>query len=127
MCVDKDTTKAMADAEAKVEHLACFLAELTLLDYSFVKFAPSMVAAASVLLALFTLESTPWSPTLNHYSCYSTSNLRECVEELNSCFLGSKKSTLPAVREKYAQPRYKCVSMLQPHEKLPEWIWQMDF
>lgn len=44
------------------EFLACYAAELTLLEYNFLSYAPSIVAASSVFLAKFILNPTkrPW-------------------------------------------------------------------
>jgi Cyclin, C-terminal domain len=43
-------------------HLANYLAELTLVEYSFLKFLPSVIASAAVFLAQWTLEQStnPW-------------------------------------------------------------------
>lgn len=43
-------------------HLANYLAELTLVEYSFLKFLPSMIASAAVFLAQWTLDQStnPW-------------------------------------------------------------------
>jgi hypothetical protein len=42
--------------------LANYLAELTLIDYGFLRFLPSMVAAAAIFLARWTLDQSdlPW-------------------------------------------------------------------
>ena len=46
----------------QLEFLTYYLAELSLLDYGCVKFLPSMVAAAVVFLAKFTInpQMHPW-------------------------------------------------------------------
>ena len=45
--------------------------DLTLLEYSIVKFCPSLVATAVVLQANYVVRGTGWSDTLEHYSGYS--------------------------------------------------------
>ncbi|TYI24830.1 hypothetical protein ES332_A05G012200v1 [Gossypium tomentosum] len=54
----------------ELEFLAKYLAELTLLEYSFLKFLPSNIAASAVFLARWTLNQSdhPWNPTLEHYT-----------------------------------------------------------
>lgn len=44
------------------EFLANYLAELTLIEYGFLKFLPSLVAASAVFLAKWTLDQNehPW-------------------------------------------------------------------
>jgi len=47
---------------AELEFLANYLAELTLVEYSFLQFLPSRVAASAVFLARWTLNHSehPW-------------------------------------------------------------------
>lgn len=46
----------------EMEFLANYLAELTLVEYNFLRFLPSLVAASAVFLARWTLDQTedPW-------------------------------------------------------------------
>ena len=46
----------------EVEYLANYLAELTLIDFGFLNFAPSIVAASALFLARWTLDQSchPW-------------------------------------------------------------------
>ncbi|XP_054819397.1 cyclin-A3-4-like isoform X2 [Prosopis cineraria] len=57
-------------SELQFEFLTCYLAELSLLDYSCVKFLPSLVAASVVFLARFMLspKTHPWNSTLRLHS-----------------------------------------------------------
>jgi cyclin A len=103
-----------AETDAKVEFLANYLCELSLLEYEMLRFAPSVVAAASVYLALATLSHTAWSATLTHYTALESGELAACVDALRRCHGDAQKSTLSAVREKYAQVKFKCVSLIKP-------------
>ncbi|XP_011081887.1 cyclin-A2-2-like isoform X1 [Sesamum indicum] len=98
----------------ELEFLANYLAELTLIDYSFLKFLPSLIAASAVFLARWTLDQSehPWNPTLEHYTRYKTSELKTAVRELQDLQLNTSGCMLNAVREKYRQPKFKCVSTL---------------
>lgn len=102
-----------ADADAKTEFLANFLAELALLEYSFLRFSQSTIAAAAVSLALVTLGKAPWSTTLSHYTSLEKEDLKECVSALHACHLATQKSSLSAVREKYSHAKFKCVSLIE--------------
>ena len=46
----------------ELEFLASYLMELTLIDYHFLKFLPSVIAASAVFLAKWTLDQSnhPW-------------------------------------------------------------------
>lgn len=71
---------AELDLTYTFEHLTAYLLELTLLDYSCLGYLPSMVAASTVLLALYTLDYRPWTATLSRYTGYSPRSLRHCAQ-----------------------------------------------
>lgn len=105
----------------QLEFLGNYLAELTLLEYGFLHFLPSMVAAAAVFVAKVTLSPTcrPWNSTLQHYSGYKPSELKECIKALHELQKNTKNCTLPAIREKYRQHKFKCVASLAPPATIP--------
>ncbi|XP_052210853.1 cyclin-A2-2-like [Diospyros lotus] len=98
----------------ELEFLANYLAELTLVEYNFLKFRPSLVAASAVFLARCTLDQSdhPWNPTLEHYTGYKTSDLQGIVLALQDLQLNIRGCSLNAIREKYKQPKFKCVTTL---------------
>ncbi|CAK7356630.1 unnamed protein product [Dovyalis caffra] len=91
----------------ELEYLADYLTELTLVDYSFLNFLPSVIAASSVFLARWTLDQTshPWSPTLEHYTSYKASDLKTTVLALQDLQLNTNGCPLNAIRTKYRQPK----------------------
>ncbi|GFP86784.1 cyclin-a3-2 [Phtheirospermum japonicum] len=102
--------------------LGCYLAELSLLDYGCVKFLPSLVAASVVFLSRFTLQPKihPWNNALEQSSGYNAADLKECVGILRDLQMSKKGSALVAVREKYEQHKFKCVSTLSSPLEVPE-------
>ncbi|KAL2338104.1 hypothetical protein Fmac_012550 [Flemingia macrophylla] len=98
----------------ELEYLANYLAELTLMDYSFLNFLPSIIAASAVFLARWTLDQSnhPWNSTLHHYACYKASDLKTTVLALQDLQLNTSGCPLNAVRTKYKQDRFKCVAAL---------------
>ncbi|KAL3650868.1 hypothetical protein CASFOL_007271 [Castilleja foliolosa] len=99
----------------ELEFLANYLAELTLIDYSFLKYLPSIIAASAVFLAKWTLDQSelPWNPTLEYYTRHKTSELKSAVLELQNLQLNTNAYTLNAIREKYKQSKFKSVSTLR--------------
>ncbi|KAL8244768.1 hypothetical protein R6Q59_011026 [Mikania micrantha] len=97
----------------ELEHLAKYLAELTLTEYSFLKFLPSLIAASAVFLAKWTLDQVehPWNPTLEHYTSYKASELKATVLALQDMQLNNE-ATLHATRQKYKQNKFKKVATL---------------
>ncbi|GFQ01533.1 putative cyclin-a3-1 [Phtheirospermum japonicum] len=87
--------------------LGCYLAELSLLDYGCVKFLPSLVAASV-------------NKALEVSSGYKAADLKECVGILHDLQMSKRGSALVAVREKYEQHKFKCVSKLSSPLDVPE-------
>ncbi|XP_061359582.1 cyclin-A2-2-like [Gastrolobium bilobum] len=100
----------------ELEFLANYLAELTLVEYSFLQFLPSLIAASAVLLARWTLNHSehPWNPTLEHYTNYKVSELKTTVLALADLQLNTKGCCLNAIPEKYKQEKFKNVAYLSP-------------
>nr|XP_029119507.1 cyclin-A2-1 isoform X2 [Elaeis guineensis] len=88
-------------------YLANYLAELTLIDYNFLEFLPSVIAASAVFLARWTLDQSdqPWNLTLEHYTSYKASDLKATVLALQELQMNSKNCPLNAIREKYRQQK----------------------
>lgn len=99
-----------------MEFLANYLAELTLMECSFLQYLPSLIAASTVFLSRLTLDflTNPWNPTLAHYTGYKASQLKDCVMAIYNVQMNRKGSTLVAIREKYQQHKFKCVASLPP-------------
>lgn len=105
----------------ELEFLGYYLAELSLLDYSSVKFLPSLVAASVMFLSRFTLrpKSHPWNLALQQFSGYKPADLKECVLVLQDLQSSKRGGSLVAVREKYNQHKFKFVSTLSSHLEIP--------
>ncbi|KAL6593916.1 hypothetical protein ACP70R_048817 [Stipagrostis hirtigluma subsp. patula] len=101
-------------------HLTNYLAELTLVDYTFLKCLPSVVAASALFLALWTLDQSdsPWNCTLEYYTSYKSSDIRTCVCALRELQHNTSNCPLNAIREKYRQQKYECVANLTSPELL---------
>ncbi|CAI9786621.1 unnamed protein product [Fraxinus pennsylvanica] len=111
--------------EASSLHLEClanYIAELSLLEYNMLCFFPSLVAASSIFLAKYIIlpSKMPWNTTLLHYTLYQPSDLRNCVLSLHGLFCNSHNSSLPAVREKYSQHKYKFVAKKYCPPSIPQ-------
>ncbi|XP_061346281.1 cyclin-A2-2-like [Gastrolobium bilobum] len=100
----------------ELEFLANYLAELTLVEYRFLQFLPSLIAASALFLARWTLNQSehPWNPTLEHYTNYKASELKTVVLALKDLQLNTKGCPLNAIREKYKQEKFNCVAKLSP-------------
>ncbi|KAH0669193.1 hypothetical protein KY285_023351 [Solanum tuberosum] len=70
----------------QLEHLASYIAELSLLEYNMFFYAPSLIAASAIFLAkyIFLPSGKPWNSTLRRYTMYQPSDLRDCVMALHN-------------------------------------------
>jgi cyclin B len=95
-------------------HTLCkYLIELMLIDVKLLKYPPSLIAAGSVYLGRAMTQRTPlWTPTLEHYSTYAEQQVRGCAMEMNDLLKKSQKSSLKAIRKKYAMPKFGQVAEL---------------
>ncbi|KAK9029587.1 hypothetical protein V6N11_026699 [Hibiscus sabdariffa] len=91
----------------ELEFLANYLAELSLVEYNFLKFLPSLIAASAVFLARWTLNQSvhPWNPTLEHYTSYKATELENTVLALEELQLNTNGCSLSAIRDKYRQQK----------------------
>ncbi|KAL4295506.1 hypothetical protein GQ457_12G024650 [Hibiscus cannabinus] len=104
----------------ELELLANYLAELSLVEYNFLKFLPSLIAASAVFLARWTLNQSvhPWNPTLEHYTSYKAKELKNTVLALEELQLNTNGCSLSAIRDKYRQQKFKCVAKLSSPERV---------
>ena len=73
---------AQLSSDSKVTMMARYFAEKSLQEYSFIKYMPSTIAAASVSLALRVAQQQEWTPTLQHYTRYQQATLQPCIRDL---------------------------------------------
>lgn len=109
------------DTMLPLGYLANYLAELTLVEYSFLKFLPSEIAASAVFLARWILDQSchPWDTTLQHYTSYKALDLKETVMALQDLHINSKTCPLNAIPEKYKHQKFKSVAALASPKLLP--------
>ncbi|KAL6622525.1 hypothetical protein ACP70R_032404 [Stipagrostis hirtigluma subsp. patula] len=104
-----------------LEFLGSYLAELSLVDYGCLRFLPSVVAASAMFVARLTInpQLNPWGKKMQKVTGYKVSELKDCIISIHDLQLNRKCSSITAVRDKYKQHRYKCVSALLPPAVIP--------
>lgn len=110
-----------ADADDRTRHLTQYLMELTLQDGErYLKYRPSVVAAASVCVTLDTLQLPCWSASLQHYTELQPADILGCVRDVFMTFCSADKVQQQAVREKYGEDKFMHVSRLCPSQHPPD-------
>ncbi|XP_010428818.1 PREDICTED: cyclin-A1-2-like [Camelina sativa] len=104
------------------EYLACYLTELSLLDYAMLRYTPSLIAASAVFLTQHILHPSikPWNATLEHYTSYKATHMEACVKDLLQLCRGNPSSDVVAIRKKYSQHKYKFAAKKLCPTSLPQ-------
>ncbi|NXU51697.1 CCNA2 protein, partial [Turnix velox] len=104
---------------AKVESLAMYLGELSLIDADpYLKYLPSVIAAAAFHLADYTITGETWPESLCQVTGYTLEDIKPCLMDLHKTYLQASQHTQQSVREKYKSTKYHGVSLIDPPETL---------
>ena len=105
-------------ADDKVTFMTCYLLESSLSHYSLLRYRPSELASAAIMISRRTVsDRNVWSPTLLKYTQYSAEDIAPVARALLEAKEAEKKSggfwrDLKAIRRKYASSRRKFVSTI---------------
>ncbi|EOY16371.1 Cyclin A1,1, putative [Theobroma cacao] len=119
------------------ECLANYIVELSLLEYTMLHYAPSLIAASAAFLAKFTLSPTkkPWVIFVYFFYLLHRTlfwNITHCtsplicvtVKSLHHLCRNGGRANLPAIREKYSQHKYKFVAKKYCPASIPQEFFQ---
>ncbi|KAE9597904.1 putative cyclin [Lupinus albus] len=103
-----------AEADKRLELLAFFLIELSLLEYEMLKFSPSMQAAAAVYAAQCTVNGFKrWNRKCEWHSTYSEDQLLECSLMMVVLHQKSATAKLNGVHRKYCSSKYAYTALCE--------------
>uniref|UniRef100_A0A4X2KWZ4 Cyclin-A2 n=1 Tax=Vombatus ursinus TaxID=29139 RepID=A0A4X2KWZ4_VOMUR len=89
-------------ANSKVESLAMFLGELSLIDADpYLKYLPSVTAGAAFHIALYTITGKSWPESLIQQTGYTLESLKPCLMDLHQTYLRAPQHAQQSIREKY--------------------------
>ena len=122
------TLNAPANKELcqRIESLARYLCELTLIDGdTYLGYLPSQVAASAIYLSFYTL-GRPWTKQIAEQLGYSydLAELRTCICDLHKTMQEAPNHTHQAIQEKYKQPKYDYASLIDPPKTLPAHLYK---
>ena len=110
----------VANASKRQKLLALYCLERTLQEYAFLKYKPSLIAAASLLVALESsglahesMGAAPrWTSALERSSGYADASLRQCMSEIRDLIRDAEHRSLLAVRKKFLLDEFEAVAKL---------------
>ncbi|PWZ06635.1 putative cyclin-A3-1 [Zea mays] len=111
--------KIQSASRGKLEFVCSYLAELSLLDYDCISYLPSVVAAACLFVARFIIhpKTRPWNLSLEQSTGYRVFDLQKSIYVIHELQLTIRCPNQVAIREKYKDPKFGCVStMVSPRE-----------
>mmetsp|Transcript_12990 Transcript_12990/g.29473 ORF Transcript_12990/g.29473 Transcript_12990/m.29473 type:complete len:553 (+) Transcript_12990:73-1731(+) len=98
------------DTHTEVVH---YLLELTLLDISMIRYSPSHIVAAALLLSNELLgRASAWPPRMAELSRYAEPALRQCKEEIRRLQMAAPHNQLQAVYRKYCHEAHHKVARM---------------
>jgi hypothetical protein len=108
----------VANADKRQKLFASYCVERTLQEYAFLKYKPSLVAAAGLYLAMETIpfengSSSVWTSLLEKHTGYSLAALQDCTKEMKDIVADAEHRTLLAVRKKYNTEENNFVAKVQ--------------
>jgi cyclin B len=93
--------------------LAQYLTELALPEIKMLKYNPSNIAAAAVLLSNKLLKKQPaWPAAMAAHSGYTEAQIRTCAKEICALLEAAPNASLQAVRKKFSHPKFQSVAKL---------------
>ncbi|XP_049634809.1 cyclin-A1 [Suncus etruscus] len=104
----------------RTENMAKYVAELSLLEADpFLKYLPSLTAAAAYCLANYTVNKHFWPEPLAAFTGYTLKEIAPCLSDLHKACLDNPHRPQKAIREKYKSSKYMHVSLMEPPAILP--------
>ena len=85
-----------------------YLMEITLLDECFLKYTPSMIAAAAMYISRWVHSNCEWDDNLEHYAGYSEKELEASVTDIINYL--HKENSCESVKTKYSSEKYRYVA-----------------
>ena len=103
--------KISSSQDDSIFYLALYMCELSQIDYGFVHFKPSMVAATALTLALRSLrKGAPWNSGLEKASGYKETDLKPCIDSMRRLLEKTNPEFTQKIKQKYSRDRYYGVS-----------------
>ncbi|KAF4129950.1 Cyclin C-terminal domain-containing protein [Phytophthora infestans] len=86
--------------EKKTSMLAHYLVELSLQEYQFLKYSPSVVATCCLSRAMYMIDEGPMSKDLANVCLYSWSDLQGCMMELQKLSSNASSNTFTTIKKR---------------------------
>ncbi|KAL2325992.1 hypothetical protein Fmac_025050 [Flemingia macrophylla] len=110
-----------AQSDKKLEHMAFFLVDLSLVEYEALAFKPSLLCASALYVARCTLLMTPpWTQLLQKHARYEVSQIRACADMLVKFHKAAGIGKLKVAYEKYSRQELSRVAAVKPLDRLPQ-------
>ncbi|PRP87684.1 cyclin-A1-2 [Planoprotostelium fungivorum] len=97
------TAAGFCDGDQTVENFCHYLSEMTLLDFEYLRYLPSMLAAAILCISMHTIARHAWNISLQQYTGYSFAipEFKLCIMRLADCI--NQPHVYKSVDKKYSK------------------------
>lgn len=107
-----DRLQRLNGSDAVQREVALYLIELALLDFRMIRYTPSLLCSAALMLSNELFGRTSWPQLMVQHGRHAEAQLRPCAEELRALLDGAPGHWLQAVRKKYLLPQHQSVAKL---------------
>ncbi|XP_014665012.1 PREDICTED: G2/mitotic-specific cyclin-A-like [Priapulus caudatus] len=110
----------MCQCDDKTTSLAMYLSELTLLNAEvFLKYLPSTIGAAAMMLANHAMGREPWPMDVQMFSGYQVEQLQPLLQDMQRAWSNAASSGQQAICDKYKNSKNNGVASLLPSTTIP--------
>ncbi|WKY02646.1 hypothetical protein Q1695_016146 [Nippostrongylus brasiliensis] len=106
-------------ASRKTINAMNMLLDLVLLDYDYLAYRPSYIAASCLCYANVLTGPIPWSSEMERWSGISIANISNLLRAIHNSFRNASSSKFTSIPKRYSSPEFDNVSGLPPPAQLP--------
>lgn len=106
--------RSLQTTDSKVRKMARFLCDISLVEYSMVQYAPSMVATAACVYSNYIVNNEGWNDSIEHYSGYTWSQVLPCLRHLQQAHESQLLNPSQTILDKH-----EAVSNISPKSGTP--------
>ena len=97
----------VAACDEDTEKLAEIIVDASLLEYSMLKYLPSVITTSAIVLAQKMLERGRWTAEMQAHTGYTQSALTPCIKDLVNVLKGGYHKRMTSLTKKYGEDKCK--------------------
>jgi len=100
----------VASADQDTENLAAYIVDASMMEYSMLKYLPSVIATSAIVLAKKMLGHSTWTKEMQDHTGYTKSALTPCIKDMNQALCRGYHNKMTSLVKKYGDPKYNNIT-----------------